>query len=192
MFSDAIDSIAGRLTGMRELAKKARSPDYSPVQVEEMQEQFQNLAEEINETVQGAEYDYNRPFAAGGKTLSIRIGNGSKIDIFAKDFSFDAQGLNIATDPQNALSKVNEAIAKVNEYKQYLGSQVSRLEDATAVIESEAEGAMGVDLNDFKPDIALEMAAYAASMISEDRPTSLDTQANLTPSEALQLLKDGD
>ncbi len=38
----------------------------------------------------------------------------------------------------------------------------------------------------------MKIADYVASMISEDKSTSLDTQANLTPYEALQLLKDGD
>ncbi len=192
MFADAVDTLADKLAEMRELAERAPSPDYSQVQVEEMQKQFQNLAKEINETVKGTEYDYNKLFTDSGKTISVPIGNGSKIDIFARDFSFGAQGLDITTDPQNALSKVKEAIANVGEYKTYLDRQAARLEDATALIESEIQSAMGVDLNDFKPELALEMADYAASLISQDKSTSLKTQANLTPDEALQLLKASD
>lgn len=103
-FTDAIETIAEKHTKMSELAKKATDPDNSQVQVEEMQKQFRNLAQEINQTVSSTEYKFNKPFSGSGKTSSITIGNGSKIDIFARDFRFDAQDLNIATDPQNALS----------------------------------------------------------------------------------------
>lgn len=188
-FSDALDTINAKLATMKELCQKASSPDYSQVKVEEMQKQFQNLAKQINETVEEAEYNYNKLFTATGKTISIPISNGSKVDLFARDFSFNAQGLNITTDPQNALSKVTEAIANVTEYRQYLNRQIARIEDVTAVIESEIESAMGVDLDDFKPDLALAAASYTASLISQDKSTSLNTQANLNPDETLQLLK---
>ena len=191
-FTKAIDAIADYLTKMQELAQKAPSPDYSQVQVEEMQKQFQDLAKKINQTVNVTEYKHDKLFTADGKSISIPIGNGSKIDIFAKDFSFDAQGLDITTDPQNALSKVQDAIANIAEYRKYLSRQAARLEEATAVFESEIESAMGIDLNDFKPDLALETASYAASVISEDKAAYLDTQANLTPDEALKLINDND
>jgi len=191
-FTKAVDAIDAYLTKMQELAEKAPSPDYSQVQVEEMQKQFQDMAEEINQAVNSTEYNHNKLFTADGKSISIPIGNGSKIDIFAKDFSFDAQGLDIATDPQKALSKVQDAIENIAEYRKYLSRQAARLEEATAVLESEIESAMGIDLNDFKPDLALETASYAASVISEDKAAYLDTQANLTPDEALKLLNDSD
>ena len=174
---------------MQELAKKAPSGDHSQVQVEQMQTQFQNLAKEINQTVNSTEYNFNKSFAGSGKTLSIPIGNGSKIDIFARDFRFDAQGLNIATDPQNALSTVNEAITNIDDYKTYLDRQAARLGDITAAIESDIQGAMGVDMKDFQPELAVPMAENAASLISQDKQTSLNTQANLTPDEILKLLK---
>jgi len=192
IFTDAIETIAEKLAKILEPAKKALGPDYSQTEAEEMQKQFRNLAGEINQTVNSTEYKFNKPFAGSGKTFSIPIGNGSKIDIFARDFRFDAQGLNIATDPQNAISTVNEAITNINEYKTYLDGQAKRLEDITAAIESEIQGTMGVDMMDFLPELAVPMADYAASLISQDKQTSLNTQANLTPDEILKLLKDKD
>ena len=192
IFTDAIEKISGKLNEMKELAEKAPSPDYSQVQVEEMQKQFQNLAGEINQTVNSTEYNYNKPFSAGGKTLSIPIGNGSKIDIFARNFSFDVQGLDITTDPQKALSTVEEAITNIADYKTYLDRQAAHLSNATEFIESQIRGAMGVDMHDFQPELAVPMADYAASLISKDKQTSLNTQANLTPEEILKLLSDSD
>jgi flagellin-like hook-associated protein FlgL len=189
IFTDSVENIAEKLAKMLELAKEASGPDCSQGHLEQMQTQFQNLAKEINQTANSTEYHYNKPFAADGKTFSIPISNGSKIDIFARDFRFDAQGLNIATDPQNALSTVEEAITNINEYKTYLDRQAERLRDITAVIESEIQGAMGVDMKDFQPKLAIPMADYAASLISQDKQTSLNTQAKLTPDEILKLLK---
>jgi len=192
IFSNAINTIAEKLAKMSELAKKTPGPDYSQVQVEEMQKQFRNLAKEINQTVNSTEYQFNKPFSGSGKTLSINTGNGSKIDIFARDFRFDAQGLNIATDPQNALSTINEAITNIAEYKTYLDRQAARLSDITAAIESDIQGAMGVDMKDFRPELAIPMADHAASLTLQDKQTSLNAQANLTPDEILKLLEDSD
>jgi len=192
IFTDAIETIGGKLKEMKKLAEKALSPDYSQVQVEEMQKQFRNLAGEINQTAGSTEYNYNKPFGTGGKTVSIPTGNGSNINIFARNFRFDVQGLDISTDPQKALSTVEEAITNIADYKTYLDRQAAHLSNATEFIESQIRGAMGVDMQDFQPELAVPMADYAASLISRDKQTSLNTQANLAPDEILKLLSDSD
>lgn len=190
IFTDAIEAIDGKLIKMLELAKKAIDRDYSPLEVEQMQKQFRTLAQQINITTNGTEYKFNKPFSGSGRTLSIAAGNGTKIDIFARDFRINTDELNIETDPQNALSKVNAAIANVREYKTYLDRQAAHLRDITAVFESEIQGATGVDMRDFQPELAAPMANYAGSLISQDRQTSLNAQANLNPNEILKLLRD--
>ncbi len=175
---------------MEELAKKASSPDYSPVQVEAMQTELKDLATEINDIVKSTEYDFNKPFTAAGHAISIPIGDGSNIDIFARDFSFNAQGLDLISDPKTVSSNIKKAITNLNEYEQYLNRQVARVEDATATIESELESAMGIELDNFTPEVAIETSVYIASQVSQDSPIALDMQANTEPSIALQLLKD--
>ncbi len=192
ILTDAIETITEKLAKLFELAQKALGPDYLQARVEEMQTQFQKLAKEINQTVNSTEYKFNKPFAGSSKTFSIPIGNGSKIDIFARDFRFDAKDLNIETDPQNALSAVNKAITNIDEYMTYLDGQAARLGDITAAIELDIQGAMGVDMEDFQPELAVPMVDYAASLISQDKQTSLNTQANLISGKILKLLKDGD
>ncbi len=188
-FANAADGIAAKLAKMEELAKKASSPDYSRVEIEAMQTEFKGFAKEINEIVQGIEYNYNKIFTAAGKSMSIPIGDGSSVDIFARDFSFNSQGLDLTADPKSALSNIKKAITNLNEYKQYLNRQVARVEDATAIIESELESAMGVGLDDFTLDLAIETAVHIASQLSQDSSSALDMQANTEPSMALQLLK---
>jgi flagellin-like hook-associated protein FlgL len=194
IFTDAADVIGSNLTRMKELAKKASSPDYSRVQVEEMQKEFEKLAKEINEIakstkIDSAEYDYNKLFTAEGKAVSISIGDGSRIDIFARDLSFDAAGLSLAADPAGALSEIEEAIEDLSEYNGYLTRQTARLEDATAVIELELESAMGVDLSEFDVDVGRQVAGNMKGEISENVSVLAYIQANLTPDRALQLLQ---
>ncbi len=191
-FANAADGIAAKLARMEELAKKASSPDYSRVQIEAMQKEFKSLAKGINEIVQGIEYNYNKIFTANGKSISIPIGDGSRVDIFARDFSFNSQGLDLTTDQKSALSNIKKAVTNLNEYKQYLNRQVARVEDATATIESELENAMGVGLDDFTLVFAIETAVHIASQLSQDSSSALDMQANTEPSISLQLLKDRD
>ncbi len=192
IFANAVDSIAVKLAGMEELAEKASSPDYSQVQVEAMQTELQDLAKEINEIVKGTEYNYNKIFTAAGQAISIPIGDGSRVDIFAKDLSFTAQGLDLTTDAKSALSNVKKAIKELSEYRTYLNRQAARVEDATATIEFKLQSAMGVGLDNFTPDFAIETAFHIASELSQDSSTALNMQANTEPSIALQLLKDRD
>lgn len=187
--ADAVDTIAAKLSVMQELAKKAHSHDYSQVQLEDMQEQFKDFAARINQTTESTEYNYNKLFTFAGKAVSIYIGDGSKVDIFARDFSFNAQGLDITADPEAASSKIKGALANIGEYRDYLSRQAARAERATAVMESEIEGAMGVDFSDFTPELAVERTSNTANLLSKDTAGSLDTQANVTPRRALQLMK---
>jgi flagellin-like hook-associated protein FlgL len=192
IFTDAIETIAEKLAKILELAEKVHDQYYSPAQAEQMQKQFRNLAQQINQTANGTEYKFNKPFSGDGRTLSIPTGNGTKINIFARDFRINAEELNIETEPQKALSMLSEAITNVREYKTYLERQAAHLRDITAAIESQIQGAMGVNMHDFQPELAAPMADYAASLISQDKQTSLNTQANLTPDEILKLLKNND
>jgi flagellin-like hook-associated protein FlgL len=189
-FADGVDTIGDKLAAMEELAKKASSPDYSQTQIEEMQEQFEDLAEAINQIVDSTEYDFNKLLTAEGESISISIGNGSTIDIFARDLSFDAEGLDLTSDPEAALSQVEGATGELEGYRRYLTRQAERLEDATAIIESELGAAAGVDLSDFSMELAMEVATYAASQVLEDSSTLLNTQANISSDRALRLLAD--
>ncbi len=192
IFANAVDSIAAKLVRMEELAKKASSPDYSQVQVEAMQTELQALATEINDVVKSTEYDFNKPFTAAGQAISIPVGDGSRVDIFAKDLSFNAQGLDLTTDAKSALSNVKKAIKELSEYRTYLNRQAARVEDATATIEFKLQSAMGVGLDNFTLDFAIETAFHIASELSQDSSTALNMQANTGSSIALHFLKDRD
>lgn len=189
-FFNATDSIITKLSKMYGLTKKASNPDYSQVQVEEMQKEFEGLAKEINDTVKGTEHNNNKIFTSSGESMSIPIGDGSKIDIITKDFSFDIEGLDITKDPETASSSVKEMIQKIEEYHKHLEEQLERVEGFAMTMESEIEDVMGIDLEDFTMITASEISSNTENLLSEDKSTSLDSQANFTPDEVIKLLKD--
>jgi flagellin len=189
-FTSASASIAVKLAEMESLARKASSPDYSSTQVGEMQKEFKSLAKEINRIAEGTEYAFNKLFTAEGETISISIGDGSKVDLFAQDLSFDATGLDLIANPKAALTGVQKAIKELSEYKGYLNKEAALVEELTAVIESEIESAMGVELDDFTPEVALETNVGTAKKLLKYSSDAVDAQANVEPSTALQLLKD--
>ena len=189
-FAGAAESIAVKLAEMEGLAKKASGKDYSSTQVGEMQKEFKSLAKEINSIVKSTEYEFNKLFTEEGKAISISIGNGQKVDIFAGDLSFDATGLDLTANPKAALTDVQKAIKEISEYKGYLNKEAALVEKITAIIESETESAMGIELDDFTPEIALETDAGTVQQLSKYSFSALDAQANAEPSLVLQLLKD--
>lgn len=191
-FSDAAGSIAVKLAKMEELAKKASGTDYTSAQIDDMQKEFKSLAKEVNGIVKSTEYDFNNLFTAGGKAISISISDGSKVDIFAKDLSFDYSELDLTAGPTTALSEVKNAIKELSEYRGYLNSKETLVEKLTAVIESEVESAAGVQLDEFTLKEALEINADTASRLTQNSSDALETQANVEPSVVLQLLKDVD
>jgi hypothetical protein len=189
VFADATDAIGRRLGDMQSLAVKAASPDYSGVQVEQMQKEFVNLAQQINQTVESTEYDYNKLFTAEGESISIAVGDGSRADIFARDFSFDAQGLDLTTDPAAVLAEVKKATEELNEYRSYLGRQYGRLEDAMGGIELRYGRIMGIKPSDFDTSRARQTAENVVGMALQHASILLDIQANVIPDMAGRLLE---
>jgi flagellin-like hook-associated protein FlgL len=187
-FTGAVSAIGDKLNAMARLAKKALDPDCTRLEAEEMQKEYAALSAEIEDVVQGTEYNYNRIFSGEGHTVSIPIGNGCWVDIFSRDLRFDAGGLDLASDAGAALSKVEGAIEALGEYGEGLRAQARRVEEATAMMESQAAAAMGVDLSDFGIGSAREVARYAASQVLADRGALLNAQANISPERGLQLL----
>jgi len=188
-FAGAAGSIAGKLAEMESLAKKASSPDYSSTQIGDMQKEFKSLVKEINGIVKSTEYAFNKLFTAGGESISISIGDNLRVDLFAQDLSFDATGLDLTANPNAVLSDVQKAIKEIGEYRGYLNKEAALVENITAIIESETESAMGVELDDFTPEIALETDVGTVKQLAMYSSDAIETQANVDSSVALNLLK---
>ncbi len=143
-----------------------------------------------NSLANSTEHNGNKLFTAEGETISISIGKNSAIDIFARDLTIDIEGLDLTTDAEGALSAIQSKVSSADSYSGYLEDQVAHLQRAVNLIEFEVNNDLGVEVEDFDMGLAKEAAGYAASQTLSDFSALFDTQANVEPDRALQLLKD--
>ncbi len=189
-FADAALEINDKLQAMKKLAEKAVRTG-SNKQKEKLQEEFEQLAGEINDIVENTEYNGNKLFSSDGKTISISIGNGSSIDIVSKDLSVDIDGLDLTTDAEGALAAIQSSANQSSYYSGYLEDQVSHLKSMAGFVEFAIPNDLGIEAEDlFDMGFAKEVAGYASSQTLEDLSVLFEAQANVEPNRALQLLKD--
>ncbi len=188
-FADAALEINNKLQTMKELAEKAVRTG-SNKQKEKLQEEFKQLAGEINDIVENTEYNGNKLFSSDGKTISISIGNGSSIDVVSKDLRIDIDGLDLTTDAEGALAAIQSSASKSSYYSGYLEDQVSHLKSMADLIEFAIPNDMGIEADEFDMALAKEVAGYASSQTLEDLSVLFEAQTNVEPERALQLLKD--
>lgn len=190
-FADAALEINDKLQAMKKLAEKAVRTG-SNKQKEKLQEEFEQLAGEINDIVSSTEYNGNKLFSSDGKTISISIGNGSSIDVVSKDLSVDIDGLDLTTDAEGALAAIQSSANQSSYYSGYLEDQVSHLKSMAGFVEFSIPNDLGIEANEdlFDMGFAKEVAGYASSQTVEDLSVLFEAQANVEPNRALQLLKD--
>jgi flagellin len=173
---------------MEELAEQAASGEYSAEEVEDMQTEFEQLIEEINDLVDNTEQNGNKLFSGEGSTISISIGNSSTIDIVAEDLSVDGEGLDLTTNPEGALAAIQSKVSQSSYYSEYLGDQLDNLEQMVNYIEFEKYNDMGVEADQFDTELAKEVAALAATATLEELTALFDAQSNVESERGLQLL----
>jgi flagellin len=188
--SETASTIKDKYTRMKELAEQAASGEYSAEEVEDMQTEFEQLVEEINNLVDNTEQNNNKLFSSEGTNISISIGNNSTIDIVAKDLSIDGEGLDLTTDPEGALTAIQNQVSQSSYYSEYLGDQLDNLGQMANLIEFEKYNDMGVDAEQFDTEQAEEVAGVAASTTLEELTGLFNAQANVESERALQLLEE--
>lgn len=189
-FAEPAASISEKYGRMKELAEQAASGSYSGEEVAQMQEEFGQLAEEINSLANSTEHNGNKLFTSESETISISIGRNSAIDIFGRDLTIDIEGLDLTTDAEGALSAIQSNVRSADYYSGYIDDQVAHIQRAVNLIEFEVNNNLGVEVEDFDMELAKEVAGYAASQTLSDFSVLFDTQANVEPERALQLLRE--
>ena len=96
-------------------------------------------------------------------------------------------GLTLGT--QAAITAVTNAISEKDSYRAHLGYMMNRLEDASAVIDTQAENLSTAQSRVSDVDVATEMAAFTRNQVLAQSGISMLAQANGMPQMALTLLK---
>jgi flagellin len=188
MFADAAADIYGKLSQMQQLADRAANSLCSSLEKADMQQQFQQLAGQVNSLAENTQYDRNNLFTTAGETITVSLGHEQYIHLFPKDLSFDAGALDLTTEPQAALATIQNAAAMAGEYSQYLNGQFEYLENTVATYDRKLD-TMDIDSDGFTTDIAAEITGRITEKIMEDTEPLLQIQANVIPERAAHLLK---
>ena len=190
MFVDAAVTIRNKLTLMEQVASKAANGYYTGTDKATMQKQFEQAAKDINDIADTTEYDNNKLFTANGQTISLPLGNGQAIHLFARDLTVDTTNLDLTKDAKAAQAAIKTTLKKANEYSEYLSSQNKRLQDSMARIENRMAGSAGIEQGDFGMKIVQKISSNLTTKIQDEPHISSQTQANITANEALYLLQD--
>jgi len=188
MFAAGAADIYNKLSQMQQLADQAANSLCSSLEKAAMQQQFQQLAYEVSSLAENTQYDGNKLFTTTGQTISVSLGDEQYIHLFPSDFSFDADTLDLTTEPQTALRTIRNAAESAGEYSQYLNGQLKYLEDVIAIYDRELE-TMDIDSSGFTTTIAAEIADCITEQIRENAEPLRQIQANVIPERAAHLLK---
>jgi flagellin-like hook-associated protein FlgL len=195
MFVDAASDIRDKLIQMQQLAEEAAYGYCPDLKKAVLQKQLGTLAADINKIVADTSYTddteegVNKLFSGQGDTIERRIDKTRTIKLFPKNLTFNIEDVNLKQDTTKAWKVISTAAKAAAEYTDYLGSQTKILQDSMATIERKMTAAAGFDSSSFETETAQQITTYLAKKISENPFLSSKTQSNITPDEALYLLK---
>ncbi|MHC4641723.1 MAG: hypothetical protein ACYS32_08770 [Planctomycetota bacterium] len=190
MFVDSAVIIRDKLTLMEQLAHKAAKGNYTSIDKASMQQEFEQSAKDINETVDNTEYKNNKLFTSDGQVITLPLGNGQTIHLFARDLTFDITNMDLTKDANAALATIQNEVKQANEYHEHLSNQNNRLQNAMAIMENRMAGAAGFTSSGFTMITARKITSYLSTRIHDEPHISSQSQSNITADEALYLLKD--
>ncbi len=194
-FVDAASTIRDKLTQMQQLAEKAAYGYCPDLKKSSLQKQLEALAADINKIVADTSYIHdtehgvNKLLSGQGETIERRIDKVRTIKLFPRNLTFNIEDVNLTNDAAGTWKVIKTAVKAATEYTDYLGSQAKILQDSMATIERKMTAAAGFDSSSFETDTAAQITTNLAKQISENPLLSSKTQSNITPDEALYLLK---
>ncbi|MBE3573067.1 MAG: flagellin [Moorella humiferrea] len=124
--------------------------------------------------------------SGGFRAEGFTSGTAAKIYVVGKD-----KGISVitATDANNAITTINNAIEMVSAERAKLGAYQNRLEHTIANLGTAAENLTAAESRIRDLDMAQEMMAFTRNQILSQAGTAMLAQANAQPQTVLQLLR---
>ncbi len=195
-----LGQISGILIRMRELGVQAANGDLTTTDRNYLDTEFQQLKEEIDRLSETTEFNGKEMLAGAMATIDFQVGiNTTTFDVISIGFggvSLSALGLsgaNItgasATNSLAAIDAVDAAFATVSTRRADFGAVQNRLEVSISNTQSIRTNMSAANSRIRDVDVALETAEMARSQVLLQAGTSVLTQANQLPQNALSLLQ---
>ena len=187
--------IQKRLETMEYLAVQAASGEYSQVEVEEFQTQFETLMSEIDTiAIQTRPGGFFMLSFTSDEMVGVDAGNEDKILIHSRDMTTAAMGLidnmDLVNAPEDALATVQQAQTDVETYRGQLADSEALLSEANLTLGDE-----WTQLTASRIQVDSSVSAWQAlesilGMMESGTALTLAVQANVTADEAIKYLID--
>ena len=192
----AMGTIDEALVRMKQLAEQAATGSYSEAQRTIMNNEFSEMAAEINRIAGATEFNGNTLLNSATASISIQFGAATTdaISITGCDMTSSALGLTSASidsaaHAQSALASISSAITSKDTARAMFGYKMNRLESTISVINNQAENLMAAESRISDVDVATEMAAMTRTQVLAQAGVAMLAQANTMPQMALTLLR---
>jgi flagellin len=192
----AMGTIDEALVRMKQLAEQAATGSYSSAQRVIMDNEFDEMAAEINRIAGATEFNGNCLLNSANASVSIQFGAAStdSVSITGCDMTSDTLGLDdasitTASAAQSALATLSTAITSKDTARARFGYKMNRLESTISVITNQAENLVAAESRISDVDVATEVAAMTRNQVLANAGISMLAQANTVPQMALTLLR---
>jgi len=192
-----MQTIDDLLVRMKQLAEQAATGVYSSAQRAIMDNEFDELADEIERIAGSAKFNGVSLLDSASGTVSVVFGGSddsitiNMVDMTKTALGIDSASANIstATAAQSALSTLDTAINTANSARAAFGAKMNRLENVVGVVNVQAENLMAAESRISDVDVATEMAVMTRNQVLTQAGVAMLAQANAIPQMALTLLR---
>jgi flagellin len=195
-FEGAMGTIDEALVRMKQLAEQAATGSYSSAQRAIMDNEFDEMAAEINRIAGATAFNGNTLLNSASASVSIQFGAATTdaVSITGCDMTSSALGLtsaaiDTAAHAQSALATIATAITSKDTARARFGYKMNRLESTISVINNQAENLMAAESRISDVDVATEMATMTRTQVLAQAGVAMLAQANTVPQMALSLLR---
>jgi len=190
----ALQTIDNALVRMKQLAEQAATGSYSSAQRVIMDNEFSQMAEEIDRIVGSADFN-GITMLDNSATVSIHFADASdSIDVVGSNMTTSAIGIDTvaittAASAKAALTTLDSAISLKDTARAKFGYMMNRLESTQEVLDIQAENLMAAESRISDVDVATEMATLTRNQVLAQAGIAMLAQANSIPTMALTLLR---
>ena len=189
---------------MRELAVQSANATNSDSDRQNLDAEYQALAQEIKRNLAGAAFNGTKLFATAA-ALTFQVGANAattdQITINTENLAGDAKfiavignnnkpdGIATVTAASAALGKLDDMLALVNSKRAEFGATQNRFEAVIQTLQVSAENQTAARSRIMDADFASETAALTRAQVLQQAGTSMLSQANSLPNNVLSLLR---
>jgi flagellin len=190
----AMQTINEALVRMKQLAEQAATESYSPTQLEIMDNEFQQMADEIERIATSTKFNsIGMLTSSAAKTIHFG-GADDYIEVAGADMTKSGLGINsLAISTRDsalaALGTLDSAINEKDTARASFGYKMNRLESTVSVLSIQAENLMASESRISDVDVATEVALMTRNQVLAQAGTAMLAQANTIPQMALTLLR---